>query len=439
MNRRAHLLPIICVLALLTHAQHISGQSDAVSLQLKLTPGDALFFSETGNLVVTAENSAGFRQSLEGRFEFREAVRVLDVAALGAMWIEVNDEEYRLTERGRQPREELQPAVSFRVDPDGKIVERFADPNERPDFPFPLPGRPVRTGESWTRGSTVTSGQIVVKGTGTYTLAGFSSGPEGRTARVTFTVESRGSGAGTTLGLPTASRASTKVTGEVEWLIDRGRWGKYAQEFTATSDTEVTAPGVFGLARVSAKAIVRGEPLPAASASSLPPVPDLTVSPGQGIGPFMLSMTVEDLNRRNGASEFREFDLGYLSHSVRWRNGLVAYVAQDDNNKVVGLEIGDRRYRSSRGIGVTMSQGAVMLAHGLTPARVEMAIPGRGYPGRGFYRALVYNDQGIAFSVVSEENIRNRTTTSIPVGLVAWVTVFSPGDGGKIFPLPGQR
>ncbi|MGH2406045.1 MAG: hypothetical protein ACRDGN_16535 [bacterium] len=145
-------------------------------------------------------------------------------------------------------------------------------------------------------------------------------------------------------------------------------------------------------------------------------------------------MTVQELNRRVGASDYREFDLGYLSHSFRWGNGLVAYVAQDDNNRVVGLEISDRRFRSSKGVGVTMSQGAVMLAHGLAPARVQMSIPGRGY-----YRSLVYNDQGIAFTVVSEENLRTRTSTSIPVGLVAWITVFPPGEGSRIFPLPGQR
>lgn len=226
----------------------------------------------------------------------------------------------------------------------------------------------------------------------------------------------------------------TRVTGEFEWLLDRGRWGRYGQEFTTTSDTHVTIPGVFGLVRLTGKVSVRGDPLLSASVSPPLPAPDLIVTPGQGVGPFGLTMTVEELNRRVGASEFREFDLGFLSHSLRWRNGLVAYVAQDDNNKVVGLEISDRQYRSSKGVGVTMSQGAVMLAHGLTPVRVEMSIPGRGH-----YRLLVYNDQGIAFSIVSEENIRTRTSTSIPVGLVAWVTVFPPGGGGRIFPLPGQR
>ncbi|MGH2372363.1 MAG: hypothetical protein ACRDIC_02640 [bacterium] len=421
------------MLALLIHAQATLGQSDAVPLQLKLTPGEAFFHSATGNVQVNFENSAGDRRSTESRFEIREAIRVLDVAALGAIWIEATAEEYRVTERGGQPRERLIPAVSFRVDPDGKVVERFADPTERPDFPFPLPGKPVRVGESWTRSATSTSGEIVVKGNGTYTLSGLGSGPDGRIARVTFINEGRASGGATVLGLPTESRASSKVTGEFEWLIDRGRWGRYVQEFTATGDTQVTAPGIFGLARLTSKASIRGDPL-SASVSPALPGPDLIVTPGQGVGPYGLTMTVEDLNRHAGASEFREFDLGFLSHSLRWRNGLVAYVAQDDNNKVVGLEISDRSYRSSKGVGVTMSQGAVMLAHGLTPVRVEMSIPGRGH-----YRLLVYNDQGIAFSIVSEENIRTRTITSIPVGLVAWVTVFPPGGGGRIFPLPGQR
>ena len=434
MRRCPHLLPLICILALFTNTQSILGQSDAVSIQLKMTPGDVMFHSTNGNVLVTFETSTGMRQSVEGRFEHREAIRVLDVAALGAIWIELTLEEYRVTERGGQPQERLIPAISFRTDPDGKVVERFADPTERPDFPFPLPGRPVRVGESWTRSTTSTSGEIAVKGNGTYTLAGLTGGPDGRIARVTFINEGRASEGGNVLGIPTATRATSKVTGEFEWLIDRGRWGRYVQEFVTSSDTHVTAPGFFGAARFTSKASVRADPLSPAGVSSPQPAPDLIVTAGQGVGPLTLAMTVEELNRRVGVSEFREFDLGFLSHSLRWRNGLIAYVAQDDNNKVVGLEVSERQYRSSKGVGVSMSQGAVMLAHGLTPVRVEMNIPGQGH-----YRSLVYNDQGIAFTVVSEENLRTRTTTRIPVGLVAWVTVFPPGGGGRIFPLPGQR
>ncbi len=263
MRRRTHLLPLVG-LALLVCIPSISAQSDTVSLQWKLTPGEALFFSTGANLQVTLSTSAGVRETAEGRFEAREVIRALDVAALGAIWIEATVEDYRLTVQGGQPQEQLQPAVSFRVDPDGKVVERFSDPAERPDFPFPLPGRPVRVGESWTRSATSTTGELVVKGNGTYTLAGFSGGPEGRLARVMFTNEGTASETGTILRvIQTATRTSSKVTGEFEWLIDRGRLGRYSQEFTLIADTQVTLPGVpSGLARRTAKATARSDPLP---------------------------------------------------------------------------------------------------------------------------------------------------------------------------------
>lgn len=121
-------------------------------------------------------------------------------------------------------------------------------------------------------------------------------------------------------------------------------------------------------------------------------------------------------------------------HSYRWRNGLVAYVVVEADHKVVGLETSDRRYRSARGVGVAMSEGAVRLAYGLAPVRLEMRLP-----DLGDYRLLIYDNEGIAFAVVSEENLRTRRVLPIPVGLVAWVTVFPAGEGGRIFPLTGRR
>jgi hypothetical protein len=50
----------------------------------------------------------------------------------------------------------------------------------------------------------------------------------------------------------------------------------------------------------------------------------------------------------------------------------------------------------------------------------------------------VYNNQGIAFAITSEIQER-QTFTRIPIGLVNWLTVFPPGEGAKIFPLPGSQ
>lgn len=301
MRRGTRFLPLVVALFLAFGAP-LSAQSEAVSVRWRLTPGEALFFSTTGSLQVTVSTSAGTRDSAEGRFEARDAIRALDVAALGAIWIEATTEDYRLTVRGRQPQEELMPAVSFRVDPDGKVVERFVDPAERPDFPFPLPGRPVSAGESWSRMATSTSGDIVVKGTGTYTLAGLGAGPDGRVARVAFTNEGTATQAGTILQvIQTSTRTTSRVTGEFEWLLDRGRPGRHTQEFTIVSDTQVTVPGVpAGLARQTARATVRSDPMPAQAPSS--PDPGWLIAPGQGIGPLTFAMTLEELDSRNGAS-----------------------------------------------------------------------------------------------------------------------------------------
>lgn len=268
MSHRDHLFLTTTLLLLIIAPQSILGQTETVTLQLKLTPGEALYYAETGSVQATFESSAAGRRTSEGRYESLEAIRVLEAGVLGSMVIESTSENYRETEEGKTT-DRLLPAFTFRVEPEGKIVERFVPSDERVDFPFALPGKPVRVGEAWTRQSTFTSGTINVKGTGTFTLAGLGAGAGGRTARVSFTTEGVASSGGTVLGFALQTRETTKITGEYEWLIEKGRYGRYSSELTRVSNVQLTIPGVLGLVRASAKGVVRGEPV--APESVVPP------------------------------------------------------------------------------------------------------------------------------------------------------------------------
>jgi hypothetical protein len=366
----------------------------------------------------------------ERRYEVRQAFRVLDVGALGGMLTEYAFENYRVTEEGKTD-ERLQAPWTLRIDPDGKVLERIIGPEVIEDFPFPLPGRPVRIGESWSRKSGWSSGDITSQGTGMYTLAGVGMSADGRTAQIRFTMD------GVARSSPSSvisTRGTSKLTGEYEWLIEKGRLGKYSSEIAVTADSYVSLPGVSASLRLSSRGTMRGSPLAPDQVSIVPVPADLMVVPAQGIGPATLAATVEDLTKQHGPSDYRELDLGYLAWSRRWRNGLVAYVSGDDNNKVLGLEIGDGRYRTDKGIGVGSSQGAVLLAYGRKPHRLEMTMPGYGP-----MRILVYNDLGIAFGVVSEAVLAARSFTPIPAGLVRWVTVFPPRAAARIYPMPGAQ
>jgi hypothetical protein len=375
----------------------------------------------------------GGRVASDSRYESRDVIRALEAGALGALLVEYAVEGYRVTTDGRTV-ERFLPAWSLWVDQDGKVVDRVFG-GEAGDFPFPLPGRAVRVGDTWSRPLARTAGQETVRGTATYTLAGLGAGPEGRTARVRFTIDGRATPSSTDGGaVSTYTRGSGKTEGEFEWLLDEGRLGRYSLETAITVDALVTIPGASGLFRATSRAATRGEPLPADRVPTAPATPDYAIAPGRGIGPFALPTTVPDLNQRLGNSDFRELDLGFRAWSRRWSNGLVAYLDPDDNDQVAALEIADRRYRTEQGIGAGSSQGAVVLAYGPAAARVEMTIP-----GLGTMRILVYNDRGIAFGVASEVGVGGRDAPKSPVGIVAWVTVFAPGSAGKVFAMPGQR
>ncbi len=57
-------------------------------------------------------------------------------------------------------------------------------------------------------------------------------------------------------------------------------------------------------------------------------------------------------------------------------------------------------------------------------------------PAIGGVRVLIYNEQGIAFAITSDQAHADRGPNHAPIGAVDWTTVFPPGGAGKIYPLP---
>jgi hypothetical protein len=224
-------------------------------------------------------------------------------------------------------------------------------------------------------------------------------------------------------------RGTAKPSGEYDWLIDRGRPGAMSVDLSIDAFVDATRAGSTVRFRLYGSASERKEPLSADRVPVQIPSSEFTANPGQGIGPFAIASAIDELDRRLGNSDYRELDLGYIAWSRRWPNGLVAYIDRDDNSKILGLEIDDRRYRTPKGVGAGASLGAAILAHGTSPQRVEMKIT-----GKGTVQILIYNDQGLAVTV-SADTEAART----PYGIVRWVTVFSPGSAAKIFPLAAPR
>jgi hypothetical protein len=200
---------------------------------------------------------------------------------------------------------------------------------------------------------------------------------------------------------------------------------------TIEIQVEVTGPRETTRVATTARIAERREAL-AAERVTVPAVsPDRLIAPGKGIGPFTLDLPVAELTSRLGAPRSRDPDVGFRAPSLGWPNGLAGFVDPADQTKLVGLEIADRSYRTDKGIGFGSSQGAVLLAYGMPPARVEMTIPNLGGA-----RLLIYNEQGVAFAITSDESHAERGPEHAPIGAVDWITVFPPGGAARIFPLP---
>src|SRR3990170_3412950 len=316
------------------------------------------------------------------------------------------------------------------VDPDGTITVEVVFE----DFPLGFPGRAARIGERWTRQTRLEEGGITGQGTVTYTLAGLERAAEGRVARITYAVEGQVSGADIGPLPPGAqSRATGTVrgTGELFWAVERGRLLRFTDETTFEAQVEVSAQGQTIRVALALQSKAQRVPL-AAERVTVPAVAaEFLIAPGRGIGPFALDQSVADLTGRLGNATNRDPTPGLRAPVVFWTSGLGALVDPADGNRLVGLEIADRRYRTDKGIAFGFSQGAVLMAYGLSPARPEITMPNLGGA-----RILIYNDLGIAFAITSDKQHAEAGPGHAPVGAVDWITLFPPGQASRIYTLP---
>jgi hypothetical protein len=83
----------------------------------------------------------------------------------------------------------------------------------------------------------------------------------------------------------------------------------------------------------------------------------------------------------------------------------MGYLDPADRAKIAGLRVSARAYQTEKGLRFGSSEGAALLAHGLSPVKINATVP-----NIGGVRMLIYNDHGIAFAITS--------------------------DAGKMYPLP---
>ncbi len=405
---------------------------ETVEFQLKLARGEVLHATLTASADIAVQ-VADQRQSTNFAVEGREVTRILAVDPDGTMTVEVVFDDLRISAGGRTE-EAIDAPITLKVRPDGRVVDRQTGSYPDEDFPFGFPGRPARLGERWTRQTRVDEGGITGQGTVTYTLAGVERAAEGRVARVTYTLEGQVSGADIGPLPPDAqSRASGTIrgTGELFWAVERGRLLRQSDDTTFEAQVEVTAQGQTINLALTLQAKAQRAPLPAERVTIPAVAPEFLIAPGKGIGPFTLDQSVADLTGRLGNPTRSDPTPGLRAPIAFWTNGLAALVDSTDGNKVVGLEISDRHYRTDKGITFGSSQGAVLMTYGMSPPRQEITMPNLGGA-----RILIYNDLGIAFAITSDKQHAEAGPGHAPVGAVDWITVFPPGQAGRIYSLP---
>ena len=431
MSRAMRVAVVMVALTAALWAAPAAGQ-ETVEFQLRLARGEVVHATFTASAEI-AFQVADQRQTASFTVEAREVTRVLAVDPDGTITVEVVFEDFRISEGGRTE-EAIDAPITLKVRPDGRVVERQTGDYSEEDFPFGFPGRAARIGERWTRQTRLEEGGITGQGTVTYTLAGLERAAEGRVARITYAVEGQVSGADIGPLPPGAQSSATgtvRGTGELFWAVERGRLLRFTDETTFEAQVEVSAQGQTIRVALALQSKAQRVPL-AAERVTVPAVAaEFLIAPGKGIGPFALDQSVADLTGRLGNPSNQAPTPGLRAPVVFWTNGLGGLVDPADGNRLVGLEIADRRYRTDKGIAFGFSQGAVLMAYGMSPARQEITMPNLGGA-----RILIYNDLGIAFAITSDKQHAEAGPGHAPVGAVDWITIFPPGQASRIYALP---
>ena len=431
MSRAMRVTVVVVALTAALWTAPAAGQ-ETVEFQLRLARREVLHATFTASAEI-AFQVADQRQTASFTVEAREVTRVLAVDPDGTITVEVVFEDFRISEGGRTE-EAIDAPITLKVRPDGRVVERQTGDYSEEDFPFGFPGRAARIGERWTRQTRLEEGGITGQGTVTYTLAGLERAAEGRVARITYAVEGQVSGADIGPLPPGAQSSATgtvRGTGELFWAVERGRLLRFTDETTFEAQVEVSAQGQTIRVALALQSKAQRVPL-AAERVTVPAVAaEFLIAPGRGIGSFALDQSVADLAGRLGNPSNQAPTPGLRAPVVFWTNGLGGLVDPADGNRLVGLEIADRRYRTDKGIAFGFSQGAVLMAYGLSPARPEITMPNLGGA-----RILIYNDLGIAFAITSDKQHAEAGPGHAPVGAVDWITIFPPGQASRIYTLP---
>ncbi len=214
------------------------------------------------------------------------------------------------------------------------------------------------------------------------------------------------------------------------WSVERGRVVQEARDELRDYQDTITIGSQSNTTSATSRETTRRQALSPESVVVPSVAAGFLIAPGKGIGDATLDLTVEELAKRFGVSWTRN-ESSFRVPSVRWwPNELVGYVDPADENRLLGLHIGDRRYRTEKGIGFGSSQGAVLFAHGMSPASASVSIP-----RVGTVRLMIYDDQGIAFLVIGER-ARDAADQVPPAGTVRSTVVFVPGAAGRIFQTP---
>lgn len=411
-----------------------SAPVEPILFQFQSTRGETLYYDIAQSVRLTMEISgASYASGLEQ--VGREAIRTLDVAPDGSMKVEVALEDVSQTVGGRS-QDILFSPVTLTQGPDGKIVD--IDPAFPPaeifkDASFELPRRPLAAGDSWSTPFDTEQEGLHIQGTSTITLAGVESTSDGRVGH--FRTRLDGTVSGGNFGrLPPGVRINVNATargaGTTDWSVEHGRLLETLMDVDIEGRMEVSGEGqslhgtLKGTFSLQAQALAPGS----VTAPAVPP--DRLITAGRGVGAYTIGQPLAELERDLGAPTVTP-GAGKRPTALVWVTGLAGYVDAIDPDHVLSLQIDDDlRFRTDKGIGCGSSRGAVLIAYGLSPAEVQLT-------GSGDTRryALIYDDQGIAFTIATTGPPFVLGGGRLPANTVVSVTVFPPGGAAEIFPL----
>ncbi len=449
MLRRSTIIVLVGALLSSAWSTWASAQTEQTHLRLKLNPGQVVAYNIVRTYDLTEFPGPPAHTMIEGH----EIHRVLEVASDGNLLVEIVIEDGKVTDRGTTREIRPQPEI-FRIQPNGRVLELVSEldrllgrkPSFPEQFPIPLPPGPVSIGDTWQEKLNLKESELVISGKVTYTMVGVERVGGDLVAQIrehadsTVTGESKGSRIvflPTDLGVPeiwilseVRARASGTflATGDIAWSVDAGHLLKHQTTLMMDVAQEVTEQGRSRVIKTTTKGTFRQGLIPLL-APSLPPS-DYLIEPGSKVGRFAITQSISELTSLLGAPTSQS-SLGVRTQRLGWRDGLVAHIDPADPGRPVALEVTDKRFRTAAGIGLGSTEGAALITYGLSPVKKDVSSARLG----GF-RALIYDEQGIAFIVATDPFGTELGRIRAPIGTVEFTLIFPPGPAARIFFLP---